>query len=235
MPAAQGKPNRPLWLPNALVGVRLVLAAVFVALLSITEPLLWGPDDPFPERLRIALTGGPNSALVLAAALFILAAITDALDGNLARRWNAVTRFGRVMDPFADKVLVLGAFVCLAGPSFAHELGGDDGRLQASGVHPWMVVLIVGRELLVTSLRGLIEGEGGDFSASLSGKLKMIVQSAAVPLILLVVSLGDWRPGEPARWTIDLLAWAAVVVTVASGVPYVRRAFAPRAAPPEPR
>jgi CDP-diacylglycerol--glycerol-3-phosphate 3-phosphatidyltransferase len=129
------------------------------------------------------------------------------------------------MDPFADKILVLGAFVCLAGPSF--QAGGhpDGPPFQASGVYPWMVVLILGRELLVTSLRGLVEGEGGDFSAIPAGKLKMIAQSAAVPLILLVLASGSWSTGEPGRWVIDLIAWATLIITVVSGIPYIQRAF----------
>lgn len=212
-PAAQYHPRvpestppsrRPLWLPNALVVLRLVLAGVFVAILSL---------DPL----------GSPARLLVAAAIFIVAALTDMLDGRLARAWNAITRFGRVMDPFADKILVLGAFVCLAGPAFAVDL--DGARLQASGVEPWMAIVILARELLITSLRGLVEGEGRDFSAIPAGKLKMIVQSAAAPLILLILAWGHYGPGEFGRWIILFTAWATVVVTVLSGIPYLQRAF----------
>ncbi|HZW08851.1 MAG TPA: CDP-alcohol phosphatidyltransferase family protein [Phycisphaerales bacterium] len=202
--------SRPKWVPNALVILRLVLAAVFVALLSI-RPL------------------ASTAQLVAGAILFLVAALTDMLDGKLARAWDAITRFGRVMDPFADKILVLGAFVCLAGPAFALDLDGR--RIQASGVEPWMVVVILGRELLITSLRALVEGEGRDFSAIPAGKLKMILQSAAVPLILLILAWGHYRPGEIGRWIILFTAWATVVVTVLSGIPYLQRALGrPRAA-----
>ncbi|MCL4742199.1 MAG: CDP-diacylglycerol--glycerol-3-phosphate 3-phosphatidyltransferase [Phycisphaerales bacterium] len=188
-------------LPNALVWLRLALAAVFVAILSIGD-------------------SASTSLLLLAAAIFIVAALTDTLDGFLARRWNVISRFGRVMDPFADKVLVLGAFVMLAGPAFAREQGNDLGY-QASGVYPWMAVVILARELLVTSLRALIEGEGGDFSAEWSGKAKMVVQSVAVPIILLTLARGRWSPEEPGRIIIDAAAWTTVVVTLASGIPYL--------------
>lgn len=200
---ASTSPPTPLQrhLPNALVWLRLLLAAVFVAILSVGD-------------------AASTSLLLLAAAIFIIAALTDTLDGFLARRWNVISRFGRVMDPFADKVLVLGAFVMLAGPAFVRQQGVDLGY-QASGVHPWMAVVILARELLVTSLRALIEGEGGDFSAEWSGKLKMIVQSLAVPVILLTLARGRWEPGEPGRLIIDVAAWAAVVVTLASGIPYL--------------
>lgn len=182
-------------LPNALTSLRLGLAVVFVVLLS----------------------SGSLSATVLsaAAALFVVAALTDALDGWLARRLNAITPFGRVMDPFADKVLVLSAFVLLAGPGF------HDGEVQLSGVRPWMAVVVLARELLVTSLRGLVESRGGDFSATVSGKLKMIVQSIAVPAILACVSIGEgWSLGAAT-----IIAWIVTIVTIWSGAPYVIRAI----------
>lgn len=207
--------NRPLWLPNALVWLRLLLAGVFVALLS---------GDPLSSPL----------ALFTALLIFIVAAITDFLDGKLARRWNAVTRFGRVMDPFADKILVLAAFICLAGPAFRIAPTPDQAAFQASGVYPWMVVLILARELLVTSLRGLVEGMGGDFSAVLVGKLKMVAQSAAIPVILLLLALGAWGPGNPWQSVIHVAAWLVTVITVASGVPYALRAFGPDASSAKP-
>lgn len=214
-------PNRPTWLPNALVWARLVLAGVFVWLVS-AKPL----ESP--------------TALLAATAIFVLAAITDWLDGKLARAWNCVSRFGRIMDSFADKILVLGAFVCLAGPTFtAHAVGPEvssTSTLQVSGVYPWMVVLILGRELLITSLRGLVEGEGGDFSAIWAGKWKMIAQSIAIPLILLVLAFAPWQPGTPGRWVIDITAWTTLIITVASAIPYIQRAmaFQPATGPTEP-
>lgn len=214
VPAPANTSRRPKWLPNALVWLRLALAAVFVGLLSM-EPL------QSPGRL------------IAAAAIFVLAALTDMLDGRLARAWDAVTRFGRVMDPFADKILVLGAFICLAGPAFHLAAPPAAAPLQASGMYPWMVVLILGRELLVTSLRALVEGQGGDFSAIRIGKLKMVVQSVVIPLILLVLALGTWSAGSAGRWVIDLAAWATVALTVVSGIPYVLRAFAPQTGKPQ--
>lgn len=210
-------PSRPTWLPNALVWLRLVLAGVFVGLLSA---------DPLASR----------SALLLATGIFVVAALTDMLDGKLARAWNCVSRFGRIMDSFADKILVLGAFVCLAGPAFFDHDHADIPGLQATGVYPWMVVLILGRELLITSLRGLIEGEGGDFSAIWAGKWKMIAQSVAVPLVLLVLALMPYNRGTPGRWIINITVWTTVLITVFSAIPYIQRAaaFKPYAAPPEP-
>ncbi len=198
--------DRPTWLPNALVWLRLALAGVFVALLSF---------DPL----------GSPAVLLGGMGIFVVAALTDMLDGKLARVWDCVSRFGRIMDSFADKVLVLGAFVMLAGPAFYDGAHQDIPGLQASGVHPWMAVAILGRELLITSLRGLVEGEGGDFSAIWAGKWKMIAQSVAIPLILLVLALFPWGPGTPGRWVIDITAWTTVVITVASAIPYIRKAL----------
>ncbi|MEL6497023.1 MAG: CDP-diacylglycerol--glycerol-3-phosphate 3-phosphatidyltransferase [Planctomycetota bacterium] len=188
--------------PNALVWLRLVLAGAFFAMLS-----LWSPD---PQS-------DADPMLLAAAGLFIIAAFTDAADGYLARRWNAITRFGRVMDPFADKILVLGALVLLAGPGF------DDAGTPLAGFTGWMVVVIIARELLVTSLRGLAEGSGIDASANWSGKAKMILQSVAVPAVLLSIALLD----PPMDQRINAgLAWATTIVTALSAWPYVTRAIA---------
>lgn len=178
------------------------------------------------------LSGDPDWRLLAAAAVFVLAAITDALDGHLARKWGVVSLFGRVMDPFADKLLVLGGFVCLAGAMFAVSDGGPgDPTVQVSAVHPVMAVVVLARELLITSLRGAFESRGVSFAATASGKWKMILQSVCIPLVLVL--LGATRVVRfaesgveftPAGWIIQAVVWATVIVTVWSGVPYVQRA-----------
>ena len=179
------------------------MTAVVIALLSVYHH----PDER-PWALPIA--GG----------VFILAALTDTLDGFLARRWNVVSLFGRIMDPFADKALVLGSFIVLAGPGFA---GADGGSV--AGVAPWMVVLLLARELLVTSIRAVMEGSGVSFSAKRAGKLKMVLQSVAIPLILALLWLGprdELRDPAPiVRGVIAGVVWLTVLVTVVSGVPYL--------------
>ena len=126
---------------------------------------------------------------------FLLAAGSDALDGWWARRFRQITVFGRIMDPFADKFLICGVFVCLVA---IPELTSDkDGGYPAwLMLQPWMVVTIVARELLVTSLRAFVEGAGGDFSAKWIGKFKMVFQCAAIILALLYLSGG-------AEWNIE--------------------------------
>lgn len=190
------------WLPNALTLGRVALGVVFFVLLAV-----WRPGGA---------TSGIDAWLLAAMGLFVAAAVTDALDGYLARRWGVVSLFGRIMDPFADKVLVIGAFVMLCGGEFA-------GR---TGIAAWMAVVILARELLVTSIRGAYESRGVDFSATTSGKLKMVLQCVCVPVVLLALAVrptaGDgsaWL--DPiAKWTV----WATVGVTAWSGLPYVMRA-----------
>lgn len=210
-------------LPNTLTMARVVLAVVFFGVLCLGEyrPIAAGAA----WSVRSGAAFGQNVFLLIGAVLFIAAAATDALDGHLARRWKVVSRFGRVMDPFADKLLVLGAFVMLAAPMFRVFAPGDPHTsFQATRVASWMVIVILGRELLVTSLRGVMEADGVDFSATLSGKLKMILQSAVVPAVLVMLAFATPWVGTPTRVLLDVLVWGTVIVTAASGVPYVRRA-----------
>jgi len=193
-------------LPNTLTVLRLFLAAGFFAALNLyrypDEQVIWG-----------------NVAIVL----FIAAAITDALDGYLARRWHVESVFGRIMDPFCDKVLILGAFIYLTGPRFTVRQWVEAGSFftMATGVYPWMVVLILARELLVTGIRGVIESMGLSGASNWSGKAKMILQSIVVPIVLVLVI--DFHTSQQpwAMLTCHVLVYATLIVTVWSGVPYI--------------
>jgi len=176
-------------MPNLVTGTRLLLSLVLFSMIS---------------------TGG---WWISAAALFVFAASTDALDGYLARRYKQITVLGRILDPFVDKVIVCGSFVFLL-----EKQGAAD-----SGVNAWMVIIIIGREMFVSSLRGILEKQGKDFSASMAGKLKMTLQCVAVTVSLLSLSERldwPWLPGVR-----DVLLWIAVGVTVWSGLIYVIRGF----------
>ena len=144
--------------------------------------------------------------------LFILAAATDFLDGYFARKYNQVTTLGRIMDPFVDKIIICGAFI------FLLERGA------ATGINAWFVLIIIGREMFITSLRGFLEKQGRDFSASWSGKIKMGVQCVAVVLSLL--SLSHDAPFNTSGFILllDIFIWAAALITLYSGVDYVFRA-----------
>lgn len=146
--------------------------------------------------------------------LFLLAAATDWLDGYLARRWAQVTQLGRILDPFADKIVICGAFILL-------------GAVPGSLIPAWVAVVVTGRELLVTALRGICEGKNMNFSARWAGKWKMVLQCLAVGLSLWRLSQ-DPTQGSPA-WFDSLLigvVWITLFVTLYSGWEYVRLAMA---------
>ena len=139
--------------------------------------------------------------------VFAVAAGTDWLDGYWARKYGQVTTLGRILDPFADKLIICGTFIFLAA-------------IPGSGVAAWVAVLIMARELLVTALRGLLEQRGINFSAEMSGKIKMVVQCVAAGMSLFLLAF------EPS-WLIaplTIAVWAAVVMTVYSGLAYILRA-----------
>jgi len=147
--------------------------------------------------------------------LFIIAAGTDWLDGYFARKYGQVTTLGRILDPFADKVIVCGTFIFLIAVPVMAKV--------PYGLRAWMVVVIVGRELLVTALRSFIEDRGSDFSAKMAGKLKMVLQCVAAGTALFYLSYDDPLKAAP-YWCWALLVvslWSAVLLTVYSGVGYV--------------
>jgi CDP-diacylglycerol---glycerol-3-phosphate 3-phosphatidyltransferase len=139
--------------------------------------------------------------------VFLVAAGTDWLDGYWARKYGQVTTLGRILDPFVDKIIICGTFIFLV-------------PLPDSGIRAWMAVVVVGRELLVTALRSFLEQQGADFSAAMSGKLKMVLQCAAAALSMYRLSY-DVAPPEWLGWALPAAAWAAVGLTVYSGVAYV--------------
>jgi len=171
-------------LPNRITLARIATIPVFMA-------ILLGP-----------IHGGEY----VAAAIFVLAAASDGLDGYLARKRNEVTRLGQLLDPIADKLLVTAALVSL---------------VQLGQVPAWAAVLIVGRDLAVTGLRTIAAGEGVVIAASLLGKVKTIAQVVAIVALMVhnyPFSLIGLPVGEAALWV-------AVILTIISGVDYFRQAL----------
>ncbi len=146
--------------------------------------------------------------------LFIVAASTDWLDGYFARKYNQVTTLGRILDPFADKVIICGTYIFLVAiPGFDY-------------LRPWMAVVVVGRELLVTALRSFIEERGTVFRTSLAGKLKMLLQCVAAAACLYYLYRHAHMPADTPvpTWldgTLLVSIWSAMVVTIYSGLDYV--------------
>jgi CDP-diacylglycerol--glycerol-3-phosphate 3-phosphatidyltransferase len=155
-----------------------------------------------PVVMWLVLAGDAPS---LAAGLFCVAAATDWIDGRLARRWGVTSDLGSFLDTTADKILVAGALIALLGV----------GR-----VSPWIVALILGREIVLMALRGLIAADGEVMAPSMLGKLKTSVQFIAIALAIV-------RPGDPigGMYLDEWAMLAAAVITVWSGADYLARAL----------
>ncbi len=164
----------PLNVPNVLTVLRILAVPVIV----------------------VALLGETPNGDALAAIVFALAALTDGLDGYIARSRDSVTTFGKLMDPVADKLLIVAALVSLVSL----------GRLAA-----WVAMVIIAREVAVTVMRAVAVEEGVVISASWLGKLKTALQVGAVFGLII------W---DPAPVAIDVLVYVAVAVTVISGADY---------------
>ena len=164
----------------------------------------------FARMLAVApivllLNAGDERSATWAFAIFCLAALTDAVDGRLARRLGQVTRLGTFLDPLADKLLVIGTLI----------------PLQTAGLVPaWVVVLIVARELAVTNLRAVASARGYSVGASLYGKVKTILQTLAAAGLLLLLA----APSLPLAYASYALLSAAVALTILSGVDYLWKA-----------
>ena len=164
--------------------------------------------------------------------LFVIAAGTDWVDGFWARRYGQITQLGRIMDPFADKIIICGTFIFLAAVPPVYAATGLDA--SASEIWAWMAVVVVARELLVTALRSFFEEHGTDFSAKWSGKWKMLFQCAAAAVSLwrlwyynFDAAAQRWNeePSEWSTWSLRILVWAAVLLTIYSGWVYVQTAL----------
>ena len=181
--------------PNKISAARLVLAIVFFVLVPLQ--LYW-------------------AGLII----FVIAAGTDWVDGWYARKYDMVTKLGRVLDPFCDKILICGAYILLA-------VEMDPGFQWYAKIAGWMAVVVVGRELLVTVLRSMIEGAGGDFSAKMAGKLKMGFQCVAVGACLVALALAKGSDGASEtipvwlHWTVVISVWLSIASTLHSGWLYM--------------
>lgn len=170
-------------LPNKLTVLRVIMIPFFV--------------------VALMLQGGENHTLRLAAAvIFIIAGLTDLLDGKIARKYHLVTNFGKFMDPLADKLLVCAALICL---------------VELKQLPAWMVIVIVSREFIISGFRLVAAEQGLVIAASYWGKFKTTFQMIAVVLLILNI---------PALSMITLLVtWIALLLTVVSLVDYIAKNY----------
>lgn len=181
-------------LPNKLTMLRILLVPVFLVFISIK-------DIPYGKPIAIAV--------------FIIASITDKLDGYIARSRNQITRFGKFMDPLADKLLVTSALISL---------------VEYHIIPAWAAMIIVAREFAVTGLRSVAAAEGIVIAASAWGKAKTVTQIIAIIMALINlnynhVSLGVIKkfinyPHKFLNITTDIAMAAAVIITIISGWDY---------------
>jgi len=162
--------------------------------------------------LAVLLTSPSRNAGFWAAALFSLAAITDWLDGYLARRMQIVTVFGKFLDPIADKLIVMAALIMI---------------LPYDRVPAWMVLVILGREIIITGLRGIASSEGIVIAASDLGKFKTIFQLVAIIGLLLHYDYNWFLGIQHPLLVVNMhnagmfFLWIATLLTVWSGVDYL--------------
>jgi CDP-diacylglycerol--glycerol-3-phosphate 3-phosphatidyltransferase len=158
--------------------------------------------------IMVFLISSSRVSVLIAAAIFVTASFTDWLDGRMARRWNQVTRLGTLLDPVADKLLVAAALISL---------------VHVDMIAAWMAMLIIGRELAVTGLRGIALSMGTVVPASSLGKAKTVAQFIALTLLILEKGL------SPDLALFQLVSrsalWVALALTVISGVDYFYRFF----------
>ena len=168
-------------LPNKLTILRVIMIPFFV--------------------VALLYDGGENQTLrYVAAAIFIIASLTDMLDGKIARKYNLVTNFGKFMDPLADKLLVCSALICL---------------VELKELPAWMVIVIISREFIISGFRLVASDNGVVIAASYWGKFKTTFQMIAV--VLLIVGI----PALPMVTT--AVVWIALVLTVISLVDYIAK------------
>ena len=183
----------PIVIRSRLRSARLIAAGSAVRIV-LTPVVMW-----------LVVEGEGESSDLIAAALFCVAAATDWVDGRLARRWGVTSKLGSFLDTTADKLLVSGVLIAL---------------LAAGRVSTWIVAVIIGRELVIMGLRGVIASEGEVMAPSMLGKLKTSVQFLAITLAIL-------RPGEPIAglYLDEWVMLAAAVITVVSAIDYLMRAL----------
>lgn len=166
-------------LPNKLTTLRVIMIPFFVFF------LLWQNGENRTFRM-------------IALALFIMASLTDLLDGKIARKYNLVTNFGKFMDPLADKLLVCSALICL---------------IELNALPAWMVIVIISREFIISGFRLIASDNGVVIAASYWGKFKTTFQMVSVVLLILDI---------PALAFVTMICvWIALLLTIVSLVDYI--------------
>lgn len=194
-------------IPNILTMGRLVLTIVFLVMILLAPPYYADGEVPFPGFLDVAFI------------LFVIAGLTDIADGIAARRLNVTSKFGRIVDPLADKILVCGAFICFAIIGQPKLFNLSSGVLTA--IHWSVAGVLIAREVFVTVLRHIAESRGVNFAATVSGKIKMFLQSFAIGTV--IIKMAHVQTAAWGYWFTTVVFTLMLVVTVISGVRATQR------------
>lgn len=189
-------------IPNILTFSRLVLTVVFL-IMTLYSPYVVNK----------------SFFLDIAFVLFVIAGLTDIIDGIVARKLDVTSKFGRMMDPLFDKVLVCGAFVCFAIIGEPKLFGLGTGILAA--IHWSVAGILIAREAYVTALRHIAEARGVNFAATVSGKVKMFSQSFAIGTV--IIKMGHVQTAMWGYWFTTVTFAIMLAVTVISGIRATRR------------
>ena len=194
-------------IPNILTFGRFVLTVIFLIMLLYSPRFYAQGELPFPGFLDIAFI------------LFVTAGLTDMVDGAIARKLGVASKFGRMMDPLADKALVCGAFICFA---VIGEPKLFDFEPVTMAIIRWSVAaIIILREVYVTVLRHIAEARGVNFAATVSGKIKMFLESFAIGTV--VIKMAHVQTATWGHWFTTITFALMLIVTVISGLRATQR------------
>ena len=170
--------------------------------MNLPNKLTMGRIFAIPVFIVVFLMGFRVAACII----FILASLTDMLDGYIARKYNMVSNFGKLMDPLADKLLTMAAFVCL---------------IETGDAAAWIVIIILGRELIIKGMRQVAAAQGIVIAAGVTGKIKTITQMIAIPLLIL----DNWPCSifAPAFPLDQIMLYIALAMTIISGAEYIMK------------
>ena len=194
-------------IPNILTMGRLVLTVIFLIMILLAPRYYADDEVPFPGFLDVAFI------------IFIVAGLTDIADGIAARRLNVTSKFGRMVDPLADKILVCGSFTCFALIGEPKLFGLGPGALAV--IHWATLGILAAREIYVTVLRHLAESRGVNFAATVSGKIKMFLQSFAIGTV--VIRMAHVQNAAWGYWFTSVVFSVMLVMTVISGIRATQR------------
>ncbi len=184
------KSGNPIWnIPNVLTIIRVILIIPFTVLLLGGQKGMFGPNLLLPD--------------IVADCIFVVASLTDLLDGMIARRYNLVTNFGKFMDPLADKLLVCTAMIAL---------------IEMNRIPAWIVIVIIAREFIISGFRLIAAERGVVIAASYWGKFKTTFQM--IMIILMIIEPILVLLGMPAV-VVDVIMYIALILTVVSLVDYL--------------